>query len=236
MKRVAILDDYELDRELLKLIIKNYFETIKEEYTIYEYSSGDALIVDIEEEFIDVDLLFLDIIMEGINGMDIARRLRDIHFNAPIVFLTASQDYAIESYEVHASGYLLKPIDAHKLTHLLSEIFKTNIQKSIAVKVKRQFYSIDLDNIVYVESDKHVLHIYLNNGERIQTTEKLVDLEKSIKSKKFIRCHQSYLVNMDYIQSVTDHFILKGDIHIPIRARGRKEIINTFEKYQYFKV
>lgn len=231
MRKIAICDDSKLDRQLLKIVIQTYFENNEEEFTIFEYESGDALLADIEEGYIEVELLFLDIIMNGTNGMDIARKLRDIHFKAPIVFLTAHANYAVESYEVRAAGYLLKPYDVNKLTELLNEILQRSVQKRIAVKVKRQYRYIEIEDIMYIESNKHVLTIHLKNNKVIQTTEKLGELEKIINLKRFIRCHQSYLVNMDYIKDAKNDFILTNDERIPIRVRGRKEIIETYHKY-----
>ena len=223
MRKIAICDDSKLDRQLLKVVIQTYFENNEEEFKIFEYELGDNLLDDIE-----VELLFLDIIM---NGMKIARKLRDIQFKAPIIFLTAHADYAVESYEVYAAGYLLKPYDTNKLTLLLDEILQRSVQKRIAVKVKRQHRYLEINDIMYVESDKHVLNIHLKDSRVIQTTEKLSELKKTINSKRFIRCHQSYLVNMDYIKDAKTDFILSNDIRIPIRVRGRKEIIERYHKY-----
>lgn len=223
MRKIAICDDSKLDRQLLKVVIQTYFENNEEEFKIFEYELGDNLLDDIE-----VELLFLDIIM---NGMKIARKLRDIQFKAPIIFLTAHADYAVESYEVYAAGYLLKPYDTNKLTLLLDEVLQRSVQKRIAVKVKKQHRYLEINDIMYVESDKHVLNIHLKDSRVIQTTEKLSELEKTINSKRFIRCYQSYLVNMDYIKDAKTDFILSNDIRIPIRVRGRKEIIERYHKY-----
>lgn len=223
MRKIAICDDSNLDRQLLKVVIQTYFENNEEEFKIFEYELGDNLLDDIE-----VELLFLDIIM---NGMKIARKLRDIQFKAPIIFLTAHADYAVESYEVYVAGYLLKPYDTNKLTLLLDEVLQRSVQKRIAVKVKKQHRYLEINDIMYVESDKHVLNIHLKDSRVIQTTEKLSELEKTINSKRFIRCHQSYLVNMDYIKDAKTDFILSNDIRIPIRVRGRKEIIERYHKY-----
>ena len=223
MRKIAICDDSKLDRQLLKVVIQTYFENNEEEFKIFEYELGDNLLDDIE-----VELLFLDIIM---NGMKIARKLRDIQFKAPIIFLTAHADYAVESYEVYAAGYLLKPYDTNKLTLLLDEVLQRSVQKRIAVKVKKQHRYLEINDIMYAESDKHVLNIHLKDSRVIQTTEKLSELEKTINSKRFIRCHQSYLVNMDYIKDAKTDFILSNDIRIPIRVRGRKEIIERYHKY-----
>lgn len=223
MRKIAICDDSKLDRQLLKVVIQIYFENNEEEFKIFEYELGDNLLDDIE-----VELLFLDIIM---NGMKIARKLRDIQFKAPIIFLTAHADYAVESYEVYVAGYLLKPYDTNKLTLLLDEVLQRSVQKRIAVKVKKQHRYLEINDIMYVESDKHVLNIHLKDSRVIQTTEKLSELEKTINSKRFIRCHQSYLVNMEYIKDAKTDFILSNDIRIPIRVRGRKEIIERYHKY-----
>ena len=225
MRKIAICDDSKLDRQLLKVVIQTYFENNEEEFKIFEYELGDNLLDDIE-----VELLFLDIIMNGTNGMKIARKLRDIQFT-PIIFLTAHADYAVESYEVYAAGYLLKPYDTNKLTLLLDEVLQRSVQKRIAVKVKKQHRYLEINDIMYVESDKHVLNIHLKDSRVIQTTEKLSELEKTINSKRFIRCHQSYLVNMEYIKDAKTDFILSNDIRIPIRVRGRKEIIEKYHKY-----
>lgn len=223
MRKIAICDDSKLDRQLLKVVIQIYFENNEEEFKIFEYELGDNLLDDIE-----VELLFLDIIM---NGMKIARKLRDIQFKAPIIFLTAHADYAVESYEVYVAGYLLKPYDTNKLTLLLDEVLQRSVQKRIAVKVKKQHRYLEINDIMYAESDKHVLNIHLKDSRVIQTTEKLSELEKTINSKRFIRCHQSYLVNMDYIKDAKTDFILSNDIRIPIRVRRRKEIIERYHKY-----
>lgn len=223
MRKIAICDDSKLDRQLLKVVIQTYFENNEEEFKIFEYELGDNLLDDIE-----VELLFLDIIM---NGMKIARKLRDIQFKAPIIFLTAHADYAVESYEVYVAGYLLKPYDTNKLTLLLDEVLQRSVQKRIAVKVKKQHRYLEINDIMYVESDKHVLNIHLKDSRVIQTTEKLSELEKTINSKRFICCYQSYLVNMDYIKDAKTDFILSNDIRILIRVRGRKEIIERYHKY-----
>ena len=178
MRKIVICDDSKLDRQLLKVVIQTYFENNEEEFKIFEYELGDNLLDDIE-----VELLFLDIIMNGTNGMKIARKLRDIQFKAPIIFLTAHADYAVESYEVYVAGYLLKPYDTNKLTLLLDEVLQRSVQKRIAVKVKKQHRYLEINDIMYAESDKHVLNIHLKDSRVIQTTEKLSELKKRLIQK-----------------------------------------------------
>ena len=165
--------------------------------------------------------------------MKIARKLRDIQFKAPIIFLTAHAYYAVESYEVQASGYLLKPFSEEKLKTLINRILKTDMKRRVAIKSKRQYRYPYTDEIMYIESDRHNVTLHLSDGSEIVTVDKLVELEKRINENRFLHCHQSYLVNMDFITDVKDDFILSNGEIIPIRVRGRKEMADTY--YSYFK-
>ena len=96
----------------------------------------------------------------------------------PIIFLTASPDYAIESYEVQASGYLLKPFSEEKLMKLLNMILKTDMKRRVAIKNRRQYRYPYTDDIVYIDSDKHNVTLHLSDGSEIVTVDKLVEIEK----------------------------------------------------------
>lgn len=232
MKTIVVCDDVEIERLLLKEILCQYFEEINEEVSIVEYDSGETLIADVEEGYVAMNLLFLDIYMKKLNGMETARKLRQIQCKVPIIFLTASPDYAIESYEVQASGYLLKSFSEEKLMKLLNRILKTDMKRRVAIKNRRQYRYPCTDDIMYIDSDKHNVTLHLSDGSEIITVDKLGEIEKRINEKRFLRCHQSYLVNMDYIKDVEDDFIMEDGTLVPIRVRGRKEILDTY--YDYF--
>lgn len=232
MKTIVVCDDVEIERLLLKEILCQYFEEINEEVSIVEYDSGETLIADVEEGYVAMDLLFLDIYMKKLNGMETARKLRQIQCKVPIIFLTASPDYAIESYEVQASEYLLKSFSEEKLMKLLNRILKTDMKRRVAIKNRRQYRYPCTDDIMYIDSDKHNVTLHLSDGSEIITVDKLGEIEKRINEKRFLRCHQSYLVNMDYIKDVEDDFIMEDGTLVPIRVRGRKEILDTY--YDYF--
>lgn len=231
MKRIVLCDDVELERQILKELLTLYFEEMGEEISVIEYESGEALITDAEEGLLEADLLFLDIFMKNMNGMETARRLREMKRKGPIVFLTASPDFAIESYEVQASGYLLKPYDAEKIKELAARLLKDDSKRRIAVKSKRQYRYPYIDDMMYIDSDRHMVTLHMKDGTEINTQEKLGDLKERIGDHRFLHCHQSYLVNMDYIRDAQDDFILADDTTVPIRVRGRKDIIDMYHKY-----
>ena len=229
--KIAIVDDDVNDRELLIQLIKASLEHEAYALDITQFDSGESLLEAFEPE--QFDICFLDIYMKKLNGMETARKLREISCNVPIVFLTASPDYAIESYEVQASGYLLKPFSEEKLKTLINRILKTDMKRRVAIKSKRQYRYPYTDEIMYIESDRHNVTLHLSDGSEIVTVDKLVELEKRINENRFLHCHQSYLVNMDFITDVKDDFILSNGEIIPIRVRGRKEMADTY--YSYFK-
>ena len=169
MRTIVICDDVEIERLLLKEILCQYFEEINEEVSIIEYGSGETLVADVEEGYLDMELLLLDIYMKKLNGMETARKLRQLQCKVPIIFLTASPDYAIESYEVQASGYLLKPFSEEKLMKLLNMILKTDMKRRVAIKNRRQYRYPYTDDIVYIDSDKHNVTLHLSDGSEIVT-------------------------------------------------------------------
>lgn len=231
MKHIVICDDSKNDRDLLKDMLTAYFEEIEEKITIQEYESGEALLADAEEGYLQTDLIFMDIHMKGITGMNAARKLRELRYKMPIVFLTADERYAIESYEVEASGYLTKAFSEEKIKQTLQRIFKLHLKKRIPVKSKRQQRYPFVDEIMYIESDKHQVVVHMIDGSEIATTEKLGDIETKINDLRFLRCNQSYLVNMECIADVKEDFILVDGTQIPIRVRGRKNMLDIYEAY-----
>ena len=169
--------------------------------------------------------------MGDLNGMDTARKLRDLGVKAPIVFLTASPDFALESYEVEASGYLLKPAEEKQTTAILNRLLKSELRRRISVKCIRQYRYPFVDEILYLESDRHTVTLHMLDGSVLETAEKLGNLEKKIEDPRFLRCHQSFLVNMDHITDVEEEFLLRNGERVPIRVRGRKDVLDAYNHY-----
>lgn len=232
MRKLVICDDGEMDRSLLQSILEQCLEELTEKIEVVAYASGQTLIDDVKDGDLDIGLLFLDIHMEGMDGIEVARQLRQMGCRASIVFLTASNDYAQESYEVHANGYLLKPFDPEILKKVIQRTIQEERPKLLAVRSDRQYRYLYLDQILYIESNKHTVTVHMQDGTVLNATEKLNDIESRIHSESFLRCHQSYLVNMAYICDVQEHFILTDGSQVPIRVRGRKEVTDQY--YAYF--
>ena len=231
MKKIAICDDNALQRQLLAEILEEYYRRNREKLELLEYDNGEALIFDAEDEEYDVDLIFLDICMPGRDGMDTAKTLRELHCSAENVFLTATADYALEGYDVQAAGYLVQPVDVKKLDHLLRHIYWREQRKRIEVKCGKQYRYPFINDIIYIESFKHQAIIHLAGGSSIKTIEKISTLKERIDDFRFIQCHQSYLVNMNYITDIRKNVILENEKEIPVSVRRKTEVTESYHRF-----
>lgn len=233
MVHIGICDDREEDRAaLIALLSKTPGLRRAADLRVSEYVCGEQLLLDAEAGQCGFDLLFLDIFMNGISGMETARAFRALGYKASLVFLTSSPDFALESYDVEAAGYLLKPPRPERVTALIEKLLSPPDRPRLAVKCAGRRQYCAYDEIVFLESDKNVTLLHLADGQVLRCRERLGDLESLLRDPRFLRCHQSYLVNMDFIQSADRDFTVRGGAVVPIRAHSRREMADAY--YQYF--
>lgn len=233
MLHFALCDDEEASRALVRETlarIPGYRRAA--DLHLGEYCRGEALLADIEEGFERFDLIVLDVYMDGLTGVETARRLRATGDFTPIVFLTTSPNFGVEAFEVEAAGYLLKPVEEGKLAALLGKVFSPTRRPRVVLQCGRERRYFDLDNILYAESAAHVTVLHLYGGEIVSCGEKLGNLETLFGDERFLRCHQSFLVNLEYVADAREAFILDDGTCIPIPVRRRREITDAY--YRYF--
>lgn len=231
MKRIAICDDNALQRQLLADLLGEFYHRKCEKLHLEQYDCGETLVDELQDDPHDLDLIILDIYLPGINGIETAKRLREMRYETAIVFLTASTDFALAGYDVQAAGYLVKPIDAVKLATLLRHIFWKEHRKRIEIKCGKQYRYPYVNDIMYIESSNHKATFYLVDGSEISVIEKISTLKEQINDLHFVQCHQSYLVNMSYIADIQECVILLNGKMLPISARRRAETIETYHNF-----
>ena len=221
MLRIAICDD---NRDFLQnavSFIKKWSEQSGIPVKLFTYDNGDSLIGGTSA--IRMDIIFLDIIMPMLNGMDTARELRQRDASVRIIFLTSSPEFALESYAVKAQGYILKPVTYDKIKDALDECAHAIEEepKNIVLKTTYGYQKLYFHDIEYAEAQNKRVIFYLKNGESIESSVPLYSFEDRLTdSDGFFKCHRSYLVYMPNV----DHFnntdiITKSGRNIPI-ARG----------------
>ena len=236
MLRIAICDDeiaFALQLQS-KLSSWNHPDT---QLTIETFDNGDSLIH--THTKMPFDIIFLDVVMPIFNGIEVARELRKTDRSVKIVFLTSSPEYAVDSYTVKANNYLLKPIDDTKLYQCLDELCEEleTISNMILIKCSNAVHKLSLRNIEYVEAqNKHTLFILKNNQilESIETF--YLHEDKLLLADGFIKCHRSYIVNINHIDTYTTKEIrMRSGYRIPISRTYHSDFEKAYFSYTFRK-
>lgn len=237
MIKIAFCDD---DMEVLHQmneLLDRYRVERNEDITYAAFHSPFELLTEIEKG-IRPDILFLDVVMPGQNGMDVAKEIRQYDTNMKIIFLTSSPEFAVESYSVGAYFYQLKPIWEESFFRLMDSVLAECEKKkknSLILRSKDGITRIDLQQLEYCEVLGRKLLFHLENGAVLESAGSLDDLAGQLMQySNFFRPHRSFLVNMEYIQNISSRSIkMVNDAEIPIPHGKCSEIKNTYMEYAF---
>nr|DAM92198.1 MAG TPA: response regulator [Caudoviricetes sp.] len=229
--RIAICDDNQIEVDLFKEHISGFLRRKGDyRYEISEYSAGYPLVEDVKEgKWYDV--IVLDMVLEKENGLEIANRLRDIGYDGKIIFWTADDSHLQEAFDVGAMQYVVKGKEYGRMYSAINEILSHMRDEVLTFKTHGELHRLEYRQIEYVESKGRSCHIYTTDNQCFVTLGKLDDIEEELCDKRFLRCHQSFLVNMDHIQSVNENFIMESGDIVQIRRRNHNEIKDKYENY-----
>ncbi|WP_194191281.1 LytR/AlgR family response regulator transcription factor [Clostridium chrysemydis] len=240
MIKIAICDD---DLHQLKEtydIVHNIVNDLNIKSLISSYSSSYELLDIITNKEEIFDIIFLDIIMGSLNGIELAKAIRKFDKDVKIIFTTNSKDYLLDGYEVNPSNYLLKPLSLIKVKkELLKCINDINKKKEdyIVIKSGSIISKFNIYDIIYFESKLRQIILTKANGETFSFYDKLNEIEEILSTKSFVRCHKSYLVNMHYIDSIDGtNIITNSNLEIPISRFYLKSTKDSFLDYFSKKV
>jgi len=230
MITIGICDDDAMIREQLSYIVEEKFS----EMLVYTFSAPDEL-----EDFLQnkknsiLDILIMDIVFEKQNGIQVAKKIQNLYPKMQLIYLTGYIDYARDIFETNPIYFLVKPIEENKLSDALSRAILKCKEKELrymTIQMKSGVYKIYYDEIIYVESEKRDLHIHLRD-EVITYIAQLATLEKEF-PKEYVRIHQSFLVNMDYISAFEKNEVrLKNGQSLPVSRHRCTVAKEKFLKY-----
>lgn len=221
--KIVLVDD-EIEQHNL---IRKTFENLSEVSEFLTYQSPKTFLFD-WEELKDVDTVFLDVEMPEMNGLDLAKQLRQKDRDIPIVFMTAYSQFALESYEVNAFDYLLKPIDQEKVENLLKRLksIKPTLEPTLFVELDG-LHKLIQNQIYALEAQGHQTKIILEN-ESLLVRESFSSLKNRLCSD-FVMSHRSYLINLNHVKQVqSDTVILENNERIPLSRRMVKVFSEAF--------
>ena len=232
MKQItfAICDDSMMDAELLEVILH---EMIPEaEFSIF--TSGDSLLKVISSKVNPFQVIFLDIYMKGKNGIEIAEKIREFDKLVPIIFVSYSEDHYKEAFDVFAYQYILKPVSKEKIQKSLDtllEQLRKEEEPVLYFHYRSHTYTLRLSQIQYISSSLHTVNFHLTDGKKVQCRGKLNDFTEQLDGSSFVRCHQSFFVNMDAVTAMKADTFEIGDHLIPISRSFAKDVQTKYENY-----
>lgn len=239
--KIALCDDNDFELQKAKTIIDNFIsEKMPEQIiTLNTYDSAVNLLFEMDR-IGGFDLLILDIIMPGLSGIELATEIRAKNNNCKIIFLTSSPEFAVASYKVDAFYYLLKPISEAELKQQLEKAFsqmENEKSASIIIKETKCLTRVKIHTIQYVESIKHTINFHLSNGEIHSCYGTINEFSEILLSdSRFSKCHKSFIINMDYVKSISSNdFVMSDSTLIPISRKACQQIKNDYINYFFNK-
>jgi DNA-binding LytR/AlgR family response regulator len=227
MVHCVLCEDEPSHRKQLRQLLEQELQSRNLVYEIAEYDSGEWLLNDLEHGRQQVDILFMDIFLGAVDGIQAARRIRETDPFVQIVYVTQSDKFALEGYDVCAVGYLIKPIQPLRFREVMDRAVEQVLEQEhayIALLHHGKLQKLPLRRILFVESRKNNLVIHTQDGD-IVAKGKLDDFEHSLPEEGFIRIHKSYLVNIAFIgQHVKNEVKLVNGQCLPISRSHAEEV------------
>lgn len=224
--RIAVCDDCYEDRQRIKGLIEEYSRQNGYRMEIEEYSSGVELCSDMKalKEYM---MIFLDVNMEQVNGLETARRIKDIYPDVLIILVTELLSYAVDGYRVKASRFLVKDDLESTLWECMDELLeeqKRKCQKASFAFVEGTI-ELEIQKIIYIETERHK-NIFYTTDAVYGLYKKLDEIEEEMIPFGFVRVHRSFLVNMRYIEKISSYLM---------QLTTGKEISVPKSRYPYVK-
>ena len=231
MYRIAICDD---NPEYRKTIL-NYLEQFRNEnecdpFYVQEFSDGQDLVWDYGAGF---DIIFLDILMNRLDGMDTATKIREIDKEVYIVFITNTPEFALKGYEVQATNYLLKPLTYFDFSEQLKKLINLLNKKqtvSLIVKTEDGLGKVTSQNIIFIETAVHKLIVHTTEGT-FEMNDTIKNVESKLANSNFYRCNNCYLVNLAFVKGIKNGLCDVGIDQLIISRPRKKDFMTKFFEY-----
>lgn len=230
MINIGICDDEASMRRLLRAPLEQKLQLLGADYRIFEYDCGETLLTRPETEWLDI--LFLDIELKQLSGMETARNLRKRDSHTLLIFVTAYPDFVFQGYEVHAFHYILKPYENQKIMKVLEQAIKElgqNREHYFTLEQKSGTTKIPTKKILAFSSDRRKIIISLEDGNKLEFYGKLDAVETDLPDY-FIRCHNRHLVNLNYVTALEKDGCTLRSQSFPVSRAYRQSVEIAFAR------
>ena len=225
--KIAYCDDEKIQGVYLKNAIAQWESQNKVPCELTIYGSAEEMLFENPDTF-PFDIIILDIELDRMNGIELARIIREVDKHVLIAFLSNSREYVFQGYEVQAVRYFVKPLSGEQLFPVLDMVSHTSVQKQyIIIGSGGEKVKLDFDDIIYVEALGHYIHIYTEKTN-YEVKMNMNEITEKLKGC-FISTHRSYLANLHHIERITKtECCLKGGYTIPVSRSAYKQVNQEF--------
>lgn len=233
MISVAICDDNINDLKLIKSLVEDLKKAHEDSYDLFAFSSPKDLIKKINSGS-PCDVYILETVYKEMSGIELARFIKQNNKHSKIAFITYHKEYAVDAFELDALHYAIKPCTVSFIQELYERIVREvkDIDHYIVKRTSSGIVKVDTNSIMYTESSGHYQYLYLENGESLKIRSKTSELWKELKEHScFLRPHSGYIVNMNYISSVSSSGIKIKDVELPMAKNTLNKISKIFMEY-----
>ncbi len=229
---ISLCDDNAQERAYIKSLVLDWASQSGAVVSVREYPSAEALLFSYPDS--PPDILLLDIEMPGMNGIELAKKLRAQAETAQIVFITGYPDFISEGYDVSALHYLLKPVSSDKLFEVLDRAYKAVCEgmppETVVFRAGTETLRFKLSDIEYIAALGHST-VLLSGGRTYDLSVPISEAEAAL-GEGFIRCHRSYIVNLKYVSAVSgDSLTMDSGAKTPVARAARKNVTEAFIHY-----
>ncbi|MBP3240679.1 MAG: response regulator transcription factor [Oribacterium sp.] len=238
---IAIVDDQKTERELLKGILTEYASINRQSFSFTEYDCAEKLL-DNYQPFL-YSFLFLDIYMDGMDGVEAAKEIRQRDKDVTIVFLTSSGEFMPDAFRVHAFDYIEKPVDKARIYGIMDELLdrRTTFLNGPALSFRSEGCDITLpySRIMLIRTaSSNYLEIIDQDTNCHSTRMTFSSIQEALSSdNRFLQVIRGVLVNMDYLLDIRDKVcIFPGDINVPVNIKRSGEIEAIWTNYKFKKI
>ena len=196
---IAIVDDIKEERVLLRTRLEKIFHQKDMGFHCCEYENGEAFLEASKDQ--DITVLFLDIYMDGANGIEIAKEFRKSNKDCLLIFTTTSSDHALEGFQVRAMHYLVKPYTEDELSSLTDEILSRipTPEKTLPLKVNGSEFQVPFKTIVHADHFSHMIHIHTTAKKELVIRQSFSSFTALLKEdSRFFVCNRGTIINMEH--------------------------------------
>lgn len=230
MLRIAVVANDGNASDQMQTFIRRYARSEGLEVFLDEFDHADKFLTQYKPIY---DIVFMEIELPRLNGMDAAKRLRNMDSNVVLIFVTAFARYAIRGYEVDALDFVLKPLNYYAFSLKLERAIQRVRQRSgkqIALKTSNGVRCLEIRQIFYLETKSRMLYYHTSTGV-YSVRGSLQSAEQMLMEYSFAKCNQCYLVNLQHVTDVRDDYVVVAGTKLEISRRNRKTFLDAVVAY-----